>query len=203
MYSKKQLENYLNKEVLKGEFPKEHFETLEHMRRCYDIALSFGKFINLNEKNLELLVKSAFFHDIGKLFVNPNVLYKKGKLTEAEFSEIKGHTLCDFKFNEEIINDVIKFHHERPDMRGYYGCDENKLSDFIKIISIIDSFDVMTHKRCYKDSVLSKEDVLNDIKSNLGKQFDENFGLLFLNFLHISHEYKKELWENPKVLFFD
>lgn len=183
MINKENLVKFLNEEIFKNNTLDIHEETLEHMIRCSNVAYEFGKYIRLDKTQLELLSKSALLHDIGKLKINPSILYKKDRLTNLEFQKIKEHTLCDFEFEEEEINQVIRYHHERPDKRGYFGCDGSKLSDFVKIMSIVDAYDVMSNKRCYKDYIFSKVEIVNDISSNIGKQFDEKYGLLFLNFL--------------------
>ena len=165
---------------------KEHKETIRHMLRCACIAYKFAEYIGLNDKDKALLSKSALLHDIGKFRIPTGILYKRGRLSDNEFAVIKTHTEYLNVSNklDNIVLEVINFHHERPDCKGYKGINANELHDFVKIISIIDAYDVMMNKRCYKNIVLSKEQIYMEIFNNIGKQFDCKYALLFLNFLN-------------------
>lgn len=180
----KKLKEILNKENLDKKHISKHEETINHVCLCYIIAKEFGLFLNLSENDVETLSNCALLHDLGKFHINPEILYKKTFLSDDEFDIIKSHV--NYKSNS-IINDIvlncIKYHHERPDNMGYSENDYSKVLPFTKIISIIDSFDVMSNKRSYKSTTLNLESAINEIRNNIGKQFDEYYGNLFISFL--------------------
>lgn len=160
-----------------------HKETLLHMERCSQIAKEFGAFLNLSENEISLLSECALKHDLGKLFIPVEILYKKDKLTDEEFQIIKSHTNYKFETESKEVQESIAFHHERADGLGYYKVNYDNLSMYPKIISLIDCYDVMNNKRSYKNTIKSKEDIILDIESNLGKHFDRHLGEQFIEFL--------------------
>ena len=160
-----------------------HNETVQHMNRCGVLAERFGKFLNLDKNEIILLKECALLHDVGKFNIDTNILYKNGRLTQEEYEQVKKHTETKFISKYDEINEVIKYHHERIDGKGYYNMDLSILSKYTKIIGIIDSYDVMVSKRCYK-SKKSKKESIQEIKNNLGTQFDEFYGHKFIEFIN-------------------
>lgn len=163
---------------------KEHKETINHIYRSHKIAKEFGAFLKLSSIELEILSECALLHDLGKFEIDSKILYKTTVLTETEFSIIKNHINYKPKtiFNDNILN-CIKYHHERPDNNGYNNIDYAQVSPFTKIVSIIDAFDVMSNKRSYKTTTLNLESCIVEIEKNIGKQFDDYYGRIFLDFL--------------------
>lgn len=164
---------------------EKHEETIKHMIRCGNVAEEFGKFLSLSEKDRILLSECALFHDIGKLNLTPDLLYKNSKLSEKEFNIIKGHINYDLKSNldnKKIIQNAINFHHDRPDGNGYHGTDNITIYDWTKIVSIIDVYDAMTNIRAYKPVKSNICDCIKEINNNKGQQFDEKYCELFTKF---------------------
>ena len=159
-------------------------ETVAHMKRCGNMARHFAIFLGLSLNEIDKLEKCALFHDIGKLFLPPDVLYKKGKLTEKEFKLIKSHTSFEIpKMYDCEIQESIAYHHERPDGNGYMKMEYEKLSMYPKIVSLIDVFDVMNNPRCYKTDISDRDEIISEIEANLNSQFDMKYGKLFIEFL--------------------
>ncbi len=122
--------------------------------------------------------KNIFFagllHDIGKLKLNQNILYKKDELTVVEFEHIKQHVtlgakmLCKYRVPEAIVY-IIEQHHERDDGTGYPNglkCDE--ISIEAKILRYADVYDALTSNRVYrrrytKQQALDKINTMNII----------------------------------------
>jgi response regulator RpfG family c-di-GMP phosphodiesterase len=83
----------------------------------------------------------------------------------------------------------VLYHHERIDGKGYpNGLTGEQIPLTGKIVGLADSFDAMTSKRTYRDA-MSIEQALEEIERNLGTQFDEKIGRVFLE----SDVYR--LWE--------
>lgn len=165
------------------------------MKRCSMVANSFGKFLNLTKEELRILTLSAYFHDIGKLDITPILLYKP-EITEEEFQSIKNHTLIKKEYigkfsifnitDKELLRSLllsIQYHHERPDGKGYYKKNISYLPKIVKIVAIIDSYDVMVNKRSYKDEVKDLTEVITEFESLLGIQFDKEYGEKFIEYL--------------------
>lgn len=160
-----------------------HNESIDHMIRCSHLAIRFGTYIQLKEADIELLGNCALLHDIGKLRLSPSILYKQGKLNNYEFNYIRSHIYFEAKVLNKIVQDCIRFHHERFDGKGYNGLDNKELHDFVHIISLIDCYDAMTNSRSYRLNKFNKDFVINEIRNNIGKQFDMYYGNLFLSML--------------------
>jgi HD-GYP domain-containing protein (c-di-GMP phosphodiesterase class II) len=148
----------------------------------------------LEEDQVHKIYLAGLLHDIGKIGIEEVVLCKKGKLTEQEFSRIRKHPsigagiLRGIKQMRDIVSGVL-YHHERIDGKGYpNGLTGEQIPLTGKIVGLADSFDAMTSKRTYRDA-MSIEQALEEIERNLGTQFDEKIGRVFLE----SDVYR--LWE--------
>lgn len=133
--------------------------------------------MNLYKDEIKKIRIAGFFHDIGKVFINPQIINKMGKLTYKEWEEMKKHPLIGYEIlsSNNGYADIARYvlqHHERWDGTGY----PNKLkADKIllpaRIISVADAFDAMVSQRCYKEAY-SIEKAIEEINLNAGKQFD-------------------------------
>lgn len=147
----------------------------------------------LNKNYIELLVKAAPMHDIGKIVVSDAVLKKPGRLTPEEFDSIKLHTteggkiisdvmkISDNKNYVQIAYDVATSHHERWDGTGYpYKYFEKEIPLCARIMAIADVFDALVSPRCYKDP-MPQEKAFQIIKDEAGTHFDPELVKIFLS----------------------
>ncbi len=133
----------------------------------------------------EEIIAAAVLHDVGKVGISDEVLLKPGKLTEDEFEQIKRHpdigsdiidTIAEGQSqNENYLKhcrDIALYHHERWDGTGYGRKLAGKdIPLSARILSLIDVYDALTTKRCYKDA-FSHERTMDIINRNSGTQFD-------------------------------
>ena len=119
-----------------------------------------GRWIGLEQKDLDILILAGLVHDIGKLRVDPAILNKPGKLTDEEFAEMKKHPeysyqmLMEMGYKDNAILKVVTFHHEKEDGSGYpLKISGDKITIHAKILAIADIFDAMTSNRVYKARV--------------------------------------------------
>lgn len=159
-------------------------ETVQHSIRCAVFASEFGIFLGLSKRELNVLIMGALLHDIGKFLLPKEILYKKGRLSDEEYKTIKTHTINipNITTHRDVLA-IIQQHHERIDGAGYpFGMVSEQIHPLAKIMSVIDVYDALSHKRSYK-SAFAKEDVLNIMMGESGKQFDETILNEFLVFL--------------------
>lgn len=175
-----------NVDICEEDIITNHLETVNHVIRCAKLAEIFGGYLNFSKEDNAKLVSCALLHDIGKFYTNPKVLYKEGRLTNSEFDYIKKHTEYDFILNDAdvSIKHCIKYHHDNCQQTGYHKTDISTKHDFVKIISLIDCFDAMSNKRCYKDFAYTIDEVIKEIELNIEKQFDCFYGHKFITFLN-------------------
>ena len=168
--------------------------TRGHSDRVSEYSVLIGKKLGLSEEDLKTLQVGGLFHDIGKIGIPDSILLKESKLTDDEYSEIKNHPaigahiLCNAEVFKDIIP-IVKHHHERYDGRGYPGQLKGEDIPYLaRIAAVADTFDAMTSKRTYRNS-LPIDVVRSEIEKNLGTQFDPNIGKVFLDI--IDNEYDK------------
>lgn len=162
--------------------------TRGHSDRVSAYSVLLGKYLHLNEDEQEILKIGGLFHDVGKIGIPDTILLKNGKLTDEEYSEIKKHPQIGANIlgESELFKNIIpfvKYHHERYDGRGYpEGLIGDNIPYVARIAALADSFDAMSSRRVYRDS-LPKEIVREEIVKNLGTQFDPEIGSTFLDII--------------------
>jgi len=176
----------------KDQYTRGHSERVAFISRW--IAERFAEQEELKEEEIHKIYLAGLLHDIGKMGINEVILRKEGKLSEEELNHIRMHPLIgasilgEIKQMRDIIPGVLS-HHERADGKGYpNGLTGKEIPLVGKIVGLADSFDAMISKRTYR-SALTIEEALEEIDRNLGTQFDEKVGRVFIN----SDVY--QLWE--------
>ena len=168
--------------------------TRGHSDRVSEYSVLLGNKLGLSDEDINTLKIGGLFHDIGKIGVPDSILLKPSKLTDDEYSEIKNHPSIGAHIlsNATIFQNVIpivKHHHERYDGNGYPGKLKGEDIPFLsRITAVADSFDAMTSKRTYRDS-LSLDIVKSEIERCKGTQFDPNCADAFLDILN--NDYSK------------
>ncbi len=163
--------------------------TRGHSDRVAEYSVLIGKYLGLSEEDLRTLRIGGLFHDIGKIGIPDSILLKPGKLTDDEYSEIKNHPAIGTHIlsNATIFKDIlpiVKHHHERYDGFGYPGkLKGENIPYFARIAALADTFDAMTSKRSYRDS-LPLDVVIAEIEKNKGTQFDPKLADVFLDILN-------------------
>lgn len=122
---------------------------------------------------------AAMLHDIGKIGVAKEILFKPGKLNDMEYIIIQSHChignlLVRKKLGLERAAEFIRDHHERWDGTGYpRGLKGEEISIQGRIIGIADAFDTMTiERRLYQQRPLSNEEALAELIKCSWTQFD-------------------------------
>ncbi len=174
--------------------------TRGHSDRVSEFAVLIGKKVGLSAEDIRTLQIGGLFHDIGKIGVPDNILQKETKLTDDEYSEIKNHPsigahiLSTATIFKDIIP-IVKHHHERYDGNGYPGRLKGEEIPYLaRITAIADSFDAMTSKRTYRDS-LPIDVVISEFKRCRGTQFDPELDDVFLDILENHFDEIKEIQE--------
>ena len=201
----KELENaYLESiETLRYTVEAKDTYTRGHSDRVSEFSVLIGKKVNLSEEELRLLKIGGLFHDIGKIGVPDSILLKESKLTDDEYFEIKNHPSIGAHIlsTASIFKDVIpivKHHHERYDGHGYPSqLQGNDIPYLARIAAIADSFDAMTSKRTYRDS-LSFDMVMAEFEKCKSTQFDPELTDVFLSILRNDYDEIKAIQEKYK-----
>ncbi len=114
-----------------------------------------------NDKFLIKMAKGAILHDVGKLFIDRDVLYKPNRLTDSEFALVKQHTVLGYKHISEktdnkFILEAVRHHHEKLNGQGYPdGIEVDNRT--LQIITVADIFSALTEARVYKRAYSASE----------------------------------------------
>jgi putative two-component system response regulator len=132
----------------------------------------------MSKEEQDDIYKMGLLHDVGKIGVPRKIINKPGRLTDEEFDIMRSHPVKGYEILSRItampgISKGARWHHERPDGKGYP--DHLKAEDIpfeAKIIAVADSYDAMTSFRSYR-GVMPQEAVREQIVKGRGTQFDE------------------------------
>ncbi len=189
MYRNKLLENDSSRKAiilsLQNTLFERSYETEQHAERLKNLAFEMGRKIGLAANQMDDLALLATLHDIGKLAIPEKILSKPGPLSSEEWSIMKKHPSIGHRIIQDIpdlahIAEAILAHHERWDGNGYpNGLKKTEIPLIARILSIVDSYDAMTHKRVYQEAI-SHEQALAEIAGCAGSQFEPDLAKLFL-----------------------
>ncbi len=162
-------------------------ETGKHAHRVaifsYLLALKAG----LSRDDADLLRLVAPMHDVGKVAVSDEILFKPGGLTHEEFEQIKHHTTIGYDIFKSSDRRIMKAaaivaqqHHEHWDGTGYpNGLKGEAIHIFGRITGLADVFDSLTHWRVYKEK-WHIDKVVALIRDQRGRRFDPQLVDIFL-----------------------
>ena len=161
-------------------------ETGRHVKRVSAYTEILCKALGLSEEETWKVSVASMMHDVGKIAVPKEILYKPARLSDEEFEEVKKHV--DYGYDilrnspGEIIQiaaDIAQQHHERYDGVGYqHNLNGEDINLFARCVAIADVFDALVSKRCYKEQ-WTPEDARKEIMDQSGKQFDPKLTALF------------------------
>ena len=165
------------------------FETHGHTARVVNLALTVGGAMGLSDAHLAALRDGAYLHDLGKVQIPDAVLLKPGPLDDAEWTQMRSHSLAGEDLARHIPDlspqalMVIRHHHERWDGSGYPdGLSGTAIPLLARIFSVCDVFDAPTSPRPYKHA-WSVEEAVNELRREAGHSLDPEVVEVFLNHL--------------------
>jgi putative two-component system response regulator len=133
--------------------------TMEHCRRMAYYGRMLAEKLDMDAQQIQTIQHGAYLHDIGKIAIADNILMKKSKLDEQEFSQIKQHTVIGEKICQPLrtlkpVLPIIRSHHERFDGSGYPdGLKGEHIPQIAQVIALVDCYDAMTTTRPYREAL--------------------------------------------------
>lgn len=158
---------------------KEHDNyTYCHSVNVCVIATIMGKHLGYPRDRLKDIAVGSLLHDLGKIYIDPEILDKITGLTEKETKQIQEHARLGFErlrtySGLSILAAHIAYqHHEREDGSGYpRGLKGDDIHPYAKIAAVADSYDAMTSNKLYRKPLWSHE-AINELKKNSPEKYD-------------------------------
>lgn len=178
-------------------------ETAGHIERIGLLANRLAELLGLDQSISNALLYGAPMHDIGKMGVPDEILFKPDSLNDEEWEEMKKHSVygarilsgSDRKFIQ-VGENIARYHHEYWNGEGYpEGLQETKIPLEARVTAVCDVFDAVLSDRPYKDP-WSEDRAVDLIKEEKGEQFDPDIAECFLEnadeMISIRNEYDHE-----------
>jgi putative nucleotidyltransferase with HDIG domain len=168
--------------------------TYNHSLNVGILSIALGQRIGLDKNGLSKVGTAGLLHDIGKIEIPKELLYKV-ELTDEEWEIIKGHSMYGVKEilkirgTDEIgmISMAVSLqHHWNCDGTGYpkREKDEDPIL-FAKIVRICDAYDAMTTPRTYQPLPYLFHYALRILWAHRGSWFDQILVKVFIQLLGV------------------
>ena len=150
--------------------------TRGHSQRVMEYSLLAGGNLSLSPEEMEILEYAGILHDIGKISIDSSILTKPSALNDDEWEKIEEHPtiganlLRGISFLEKA-SDLVLYHHEKYDGKGYpTGLGGEQLPLGARIIAVADAFDSMTTDRSYR-AAMPVDEAIKELHKCSGTQF--------------------------------
>ena len=133
--------------------------TENHSYRVSVYASRIAEALDFSEERIEDVRASALLHDIGKLNVSREVLYKAARLTDVELAHMRTHVDRGISILEPVggslrrVIPIILAHHDKFDGSGYHPTRGEAIPVEARIISVADVYDSLTSDRPYRKAM--------------------------------------------------
>ncbi len=161
-------------------------DTGNHILRISDYSTALAEALKLSDDEVANIRYASPMHDIGKIGIPDRILQKPGKLDAQEWTIMKTHTVIGARMFQgssspllAVASEIALTHHEKFDGSGYpNGQKGEEIPLAGRIVALVDVFDAITTKRCYKDKWPYEEGIAY-IKTLSGTHMDPKLVELF------------------------
>ncbi|MCM3880838.1 MAG: HD-GYP domain-containing protein [Vicinamibacterales bacterium] len=173
--------------------------TENHCHRVSVYAMTIAETMDLSPSVIEDVKAAALLHDIGKLDISRDLLYKAARLTSEEYEEIKQHVPRGIDMLEPVggslrrVIPIILAHHDRFDGSGYHPTSGEEIPIESRIIAVADVYDSLTSDRPYRKA-MSTFDARDVIVKGSEREFDPR---VVGAFQQAFRQGKLEIWSAP------
>jgi putative nucleotidyltransferase with HDIG domain len=151
--------------------------TENHCYRTAVYAVRIATFLDFDEEELEDIRAAGLLHDIGKLHVGRELLYKAARLTKSEFERIQRHVPLGADILDSVggslrrVLPIVLAHHERYDGMGPNRSMPGDTPLAARVVKVADVFDALTSDRPYRKAMAPFE-AKAAIVNGTGTEFD-------------------------------
>jgi putative nucleotidyltransferase with HDIG domain len=162
--------------------------TARHSAAVARYSRAIAQRAGFSRREEELVHIAALLHDIGKFILPDRILKANVPLTDEDWMLIKRHPQQGARVVSSLdgygpVAEIILAHHERIDGKGYpRGLAGDDIPELARIISVADTYDVMTARDSYR-TPMSSHDAILELRRVAGKQLDARFVEVFVELL--------------------
>jgi putative nucleotidyltransferase with HDIG domain len=162
--------------------------TARHSAAVARYSRAIAQRAGFSRREEELVHIAALLHDIGKFILPDRILKANVPLTDEDWMLIRRHPQQGARVVSSLdgygpVADIILAHHERIDGKGYpRGLEGDDIPELARIISVADTYDVMTARDSYRTPTSSYE-AIQELRRVSGKQLDARFVEVFIELL--------------------
>ena len=173
--------------------------TQNHSYRVSVYATTIAAEMRLTEEQIEDVRAAALLHDIGKLEISREILYKAARLDTDETEEMKSHVEKGIRILSPVggslrrILPIVLAHHDRFDGAGHHPSKGEEIPIEARIITVSDAYDAMLSDRPYRKGITPIE-ARDAILKGVGSMFDPLVVKAF------ETAFRKQRLEIPEVL---
>ena len=175
-------------------------ETGAHVRRIGLYASVLAEALGWDTQTADDIRVAGPMHDIGKIGVSDSILLKPGKLTDAEFEDVKKHSEIGAGILDgsdvpllRMAKDIALSHHEKWDASGYpQGLAGESIPGCARLVAIADVYDALVHNRVYRPA-MPEEEAIDIMTKDRDTHFDSEMFDCFLDMLPQFRRIRKEV----------
>jgi putative nucleotidyltransferase with HDIG domain len=151
--------------------------TQNHSYRVSVYGAKIAAQLGLDTERVEDVRAAALLHDIGKLDISREILYKAARLSEDEYKDIQEHVGKGIEILGPVggslrrVIPVVLAHHDKFDGSGYHPTRGKDIPVEARIIAVADVYDSLTSDRPYRKA-MSPFDAKDIIVKGSGTEFD-------------------------------
>jgi HD-GYP domain-containing protein (c-di-GMP phosphodiesterase class II) len=155
--------------------------------------------MGFDEDHIEDVRAAALLHDIGKLEISRDILYKASQLNATEIQEMREHVTRGVSLLEPVggslkrVLPIILAHHDRYDGSGYSDRAGEEIPIEARILAVADAYDAITSDRPYRKGSTPYE-AREILESKAGREFDPEVIAAF------GRAFRKQQMEIPEVV---
>jgi putative nucleotidyltransferase with HDIG domain len=151
--------------------------TEHHSHRVSEYAVRIALHLRLSSDRIEDVRAAGLLHDIGKLEISRELLYKAARLTSDEYQEIQQHVGKGVEILEAVggslrrVIPIVLAHHDKFNGSGYHPTRGAEIPIEARVISVADVYDSLTSDRPYRKA-MSPFDAKDIVVKGAGTDFD-------------------------------
>lgn len=168
---------------------KDEYTYLHSVAVC-TLMVNMARHLGKDDRETREYGMAGLLHDLGKTGIADDILNKPGRLTDAEYDEVRNHPERGYEILLQspdvspVTLDVCRHHHERVDGKGYpFGLPASAISLAARLGAICDVYDALTSERSYKHAWAPIE-AIGAMWSWEG-QFDRELLFTFMQSIHV------------------